>query len=253
VPPRWYATGWATALWAVALLAGMSGYTRLRSRTLSRRAAHLEARVAKQTEELRRTLGELQRAHDELEVANEQLEELSLKDALTGVANRRHLQQVLEDEWTRSRRSRRPVGFALLDLDHFKLLNDTRGHREGDLCLYTVARFLAGAVRRPADLVARYGGEEFAVLLPDTDLDGAMELAEHLRQGIETLALPHLAAPTGRITASIGVAAIVPAAGQRLEVLVEAADLALYRAKTGGRNRVCAGDALLEGAAAVPG
>jgi diguanylate cyclase (GGDEF)-like protein len=253
VPPRWYATGWATALWAVALLAGMSGYTRLRSRTLSRRAAHLEARVAKQTEELRRTLGELQRAHDELEVANEQLEELSLKDALTGVANRRHLQQVLEDEWTRSRRSRRPVGFALLDLDHFKLLNDTRGHREGDLCLVTVARFLAGAVRRPADLVARYGGEEFAVLLPDTDLDGAMELAEHLRQGIEALALPHLAAPTGRITASIGVAAIVPAAGQRLEVLVEAADLALYRAKTGGRNRVCAGDALLEGAAAVPG
>jgi diguanylate cyclase len=240
VPPPWYGSPWAVALWIGLALAGVVGYAGLRSRTLSRRATLLETRIAAQTRELRRTVDELQRAHDELEVANERLEELSRKDALTNLANRRHLQEVLEEEWTRARRSGQPVGFVLLDLDHFKLLNDTRGHREGDRCLQAVARFLAGAVRRPGDLVARYGGEEIAVLLPDTDLDGVLELAEHLRQGIEELTLPHPAAPAGHLTASFGVAAVVPAAGQRLEELIEQSDRALYRAKTAGRNRVSA-------------
>ena len=232
VLPPWYRTAWALVLAVLLAFAGISGYARLRSRSLSRRAADLEARVATQTRELRRTLDELQRAHDELEVANERLEELSLMDALTGVANRRRLQLVLEDEWVRSRRSRSPLAFALLDLDHFKQLNDTRGHREGDRCLQMVARFLSGALGRHSDLVARYGGEEFAILLPETDLDGAMLVAEQLRQGIESLSI--------RVTASLGVASMIPAPGQRLEDLIEAANRALYRAKTDGRNRVCA-------------
>ncbi|HYH44646.1 MAG TPA: GGDEF domain-containing protein, partial [Thermoanaerobaculia bacterium] len=232
VLPPWYRTAWALILAAVLALAGVSGYARLRSRSLSRRAADLEARVADQTRELRRTLDELQRAHDELEVANERLEDLSLKDALTGVANRRRLQLVLEDEWARSRRSRSPLAFALLDLDHFKALNDTRGHGEGDRCLQMVARFLSGSLGRHSDLVARYGGEEFAILLPETDLDGALLVAEQLREGIQSLEI--------RVTASLGVASLVPAPGQRLEDLIEAADRALYRAKTDGRNRVCA-------------
>ena len=235
----WYQTPWALLLWAALALAGVRGYAWLRHRTLSRRAAELETRVAEQTRELRRTLDDLQRAHDELEVANEKLEELSLKDALTGVANRRRLQLALEDEWSRSRRRGSSLAFALIDLDHFKLLNDTRGHREGDRCLQAVARFLAGSLGRHSDLVARYGGEEFAILLPDTGLEGALQVAEQLRQGIEGLALPHLASPSGRLTASVGVAWVVPASDLRQEDLVEAADLALYQAKTEGRNRVC--------------
>jgi diguanylate cyclase (GGDEF)-like protein len=239
IPARWYASPWALALWTTLALAGAVGYAGLRSRTLSRRAAHLETRITEQTRELRRALDDLQLAHDELEVANERLEELSRKDALTNVANRRHLQEVLEEEWTRARRTRRPIALILLDLDHFKLLNDTRGHREGDRCLQAVARFLAGAVHRPGDLVARYGGEELAILLPDTDLDGVLELAEHLRQGLEALALPHPSAPLGHLTASLGVASLVPS-GQRMEELIELADRALYQAKTAGRNRVSA-------------
>jgi diguanylate cyclase (GGDEF)-like protein len=239
IPARWYASPWALALWTILGLAGVVGYAGLRSRALGRRAAHLETRIAEQTRELRRALDDLQLAHDELEVANERLEELSRKDALTNVANRRHLQEVLEEEWTRARRTRRPIALILLDLDHFKLLNDTRGHREGDRCLQAVARFLAGAVHRPGDLVARYGGEELAILLPDTDLDGVLEVAEHLRRGLEALALPHPAAPLGHLTASLGVASLVPA-GQRMEELIELADRALYQAKTAGRNRVSA-------------
>jgi len=246
VRPPWYLTRWAWALWVLVAILLVIGYSWLRSRALRQRAARLEARVAEQTLELRHTVEELSRAHAELEVANERLEELSLRDDLTGIANRRRLQQMLTEEWNRARRYERPLAFILLDLDHFKLLNDTQGHLEGDECLQKVAHYLAETLRRTSDLVARYGGEEFAVLLPGTDLAGALKLAEQLRAGIETLALPHEAAPAGRVTASFGVAALVPAPGQTPDALVEAADTALYRAKTAGRNRVLgagAGDA----------
>jgi len=252
VLPPWYETPWALALWTAAAILLVIGYSWLRSRALRQRAARLEARVAEQTVELRHTVDELSRAHAELEVANERLEELSLRDDLTGVANRRRLQQVLEEEWNRARRYGRPLTFILLDLDHFKLLNDTRGHREGDLCLQAVAHHLAAEVRRSGDLVARYGGEEFAVLLADTDLAAALQVAEHLRQGIETLALPHEAAPAGHVTASFGVAARIPLQGERPEILLEAADLALYRAKTAGRNRVWAGGTAGDAAVEAP-
>ncbi len=238
VQAPWYQTPWAIVLWLALGIALVSGYAQLRSRALRRRAVRLEARVAEQTVELRSTVEELRQAHGELEAANARLADLSLRDDLTGIANRRRLQQVLAEEWSRARRHRRPVGFLLLDLDFFKRLNDTRGHLVGDICLQVVARYLDGAVRRTGDLVARYGGEELAVLLPDTDLDGALELAEELREGIEALAIPNEAAPLGQVTVSIGAAAVVPESGEDPEVLIEIADSALYRAKTEGRNRV---------------
>ncbi len=241
VRPPWYLASWTLALALAAALGGARGYAGLRHRALRQRAARLEARVAEQTIELRHNVEELRRAQSELEAANARLETQSLEDALTGIANRRRLQQVLDDEWNRARRQRSPVAFILLDLDHFKLLNDTQGHREGDVCLQAVAGYLAGSVRRAGDLAARYGGEEFAILLAATDLATAQRYAEQLRLGIEALAFPHAAAPGGRITASFGVASLVPAPEQPASQLVEAADDALYRAKAEGRNRVCPG------------
>jgi diguanylate cyclase (GGDEF)-like protein len=238
VAPPWYASRWALALWAVLAIGGLRAYGRLRGRALRQRAARLEARVAEQTVELRQTVEELRNAHSELEGANARLEELSLQDDLTGVANRRCLQQQLEKEWNRALWHRQPIGFVLLDLDEFKLLNDTCGHPEGDLTLQAVARCLGAAVRRAGDLLARYGGEEFAVLLPNSDLATTLAVAEELRTEVEALALPHPAATAGRVTASFGVASMTPAPNQPLEALVEAADHALYTAKTDGKNRV---------------
>lgn len=240
VLPPWYRTPWAFLGVAGLALVGLRGYGRLRSRSHAQHAARLQAQVDVQTLELRRTVDELQRTQSDLQSANARLEELSQLDELTGVANRRRLRTVLETEWGRAARHERPISFVMLDLDQFKLLNDTRGHHEGDRCLVRVAQFLDGAVRRRTDLLVRYGGEEFALLLPDTDLVGALDVAEKLREGIEDLAIPHDAVPLGRITASFGVATLVPLVGQRPEILIEAADRALYRAKAEGRNRVLA-------------
>ncbi|HEX6899770.1 MAG TPA: diguanylate cyclase [Thermoanaerobaculia bacterium] len=242
VLPPWYLTPWALVLGFGIAVLGIRGYAWQRHRKLRLRTEHLEARVAEQTEELRKTVQELRNAHENLASANTQLEELSLQDELTGIANRRRLRQRLDDEWSRARRNNTPVAFALVDLDFFKLLNDSRGHREGDICLQMVARYLADAAEQVGGLAARYGGEEFAVLLPETGLPNGLLIAEQLREGIERLGIPHETSPLGRITASFGVAAGIPESGQSPDVLIEAADLALYRAKTEGRNRVRAGN-----------
>ncbi len=234
----WYQTWWAITLWVAAALLGIWGYAWLRGRALRQRAAHLEARVSEQTVELRNTVEKLQRAHSDLAAANARLEELSLRDELTGIANRRRLQQALAEEWSHTRQS---IAFLLLDLDFFKRLNDTQGHLAGDLCLQSVAGFVAEAVRPYGGLAARYGGEELAVLLPGLGLDRALQVAESLRAGIEALAIPNAGAPLGHLTASVGAAAMLPTTGATPEGLIEAADLALYQAKEEGRNRVCAG------------
>ena len=231
----WYQTWWAMAFWATLALLAVWGYAQLRGRALRQRAARLEARVNEQTVELRSTVAELQRTHADLAAANARLEEISRRDELTGIANRRRLQLALAEEWSHTRQS---IAFLLLDLDWFKLLNDTHGHLAGDLCLQSLAGFLAEAVRPHGGLAARYGGEEFAVLLPGLNLAGAVQVAEQLRAGIEALAIPNEAAPLGHITASVGAAVMLPTLGQTPEDLIEAADLALYRAKAEGRNRV---------------
>jgi two-component system chemotaxis family response regulator WspR len=180
----------------------------------------------------------LRASQDELARANEELRRLAALDGLTGIANRRRFDEALQAEWQRGRRNGSPLALLLCDVDHFKLYNDHLGHPAGDLCLKKTAAVLTGQLKRPADLAARYGGEEFALLLPNTDLAGALRVGEACRAGLERLALPHPGAPRGVVTMSMGVACIVPGDDDTLEDLIARADAALYEAKREGRNRV---------------
>ncbi len=169
---------------------------------------------------------------------HERIERLALTDALTGIANRRMFNETVDREWARATRERLSIALLMVDIDFFKTFNDAYGHQAGDLCLRQVAEAFAGTLKRHGDVVARYGGEEFAVLLPGTDVGGAISLAESLRESVAALALMHGGSSIGRVTVSIGVAAVVPEADQRFEELIEHADHSLYRAKMRGRNRV---------------
>ena len=175
----------------------------------------------------------------ELKEVNRQLVELTVTDALTGLANRRHLDAVLLDEWSRTARAGHMLALFMIDVDFFKAYNDHYGHQAGDDCLRSVARVLRESARRAGDLVARYGGEEFVVVAVEMDGAAACDLAEGMRAAVEALALPHALSAVGRVvTVSIGVATIVPDAGMPVDKLLRQADEALYRAKSGGRNRV---------------
>ena len=171
------------------------------------------------------------------------LQKLAAKDGLTGIANRRSFDERLEAEWYRAQRDQQPLSLILADVDHFKRYNDTYGHQGGDNCLKSVAGAINNKVFRPADLVARYGGEEFVVLMPSTDLAGASEVAERIRESVFDLAVVHCASESeaercqGRVTISVGFASLIPAPEQRPEMLIAAADKALYGAKAAGRNQ----------------
>ncbi|MBS3964526.1 MAG: diguanylate cyclase [Methylomonas sp.] len=180
----------------------------------------------------------LYQAQRDLKIANEELERLSLFDALTDLANRRHFDASIEREFALARRNKSPLSVIFCDVDFFKLYNDSYGHRQGDVCLVRVAESIKRCVRRPSDMAARYGGEEFIVLLPSTHLQGARHLAEMIRQAVWDCALPHQASKIAQqVSLSLGVATYN---GQyvRHQELVEAADSALYKAKEQGRNRV---------------
>jgi diguanylate cyclase (GGDEF)-like protein len=233
VASPWYRSRWAYAMWALLAIAIVVAVIRVRTGTLRRQAAKLKARVEEQTAELQETV-------KLLEAANTQLEALSLEDDLTGISNRRSFERALADEWNRGRRHELPLALILLDLDHFKELNDRRGHPAGDDCLRRVGSFLAEAIRRTGEVVARYGGEEFAILLPGIDAAGGIRVAEGLRDGIERLAIPY--GNGKRVTASCGVAAMIPTADVTAESLVAGADRALYAAKHSGRNCVRVAD-----------
>ncbi|UFN46953.1 diguanylate cyclase [Roseomonas sp. OT10] len=172
------------------------------------------------------------------------LETLASTDGLTGLTNRRGLDEALAREWSRAAREGRPLSLLLLDLDRFKVFNDTYGHPEGDECLRVAADAIARSLRRPGDLAARYGGEEFAAILPDTAAPDALQVAEAVRAAVEAAGMPHAGNPPwGVVTASLGVASAMPRPGGAeagVAGLVAAADAALYEAKRGGRNRVAA-------------
>lgn len=200
------------------------------------RAALLLKRERDRRRARERELEELTKA---LREANHRLQIIANQDGLTGVANRRYLEDYLT-MLERELSSDEPASLIMLDIDFFKLYNDTYGHLAGDACLQQLARFLARSLPGPRDLLARYGGEEFAAVLPGMRPGRAEQLACQMRELIIELAIPHRQNPQGGIvTISLGVAGMEQRGTNSLKVLLEAADAALYRAKNAGRNRVC--------------
>jgi diguanylate cyclase (GGDEF)-like protein len=224
----WYA-GRAEAALSSAILLGLFlleinrrfARVSIRAQSLAERQAELAHRVTEQAEE------------------NQALARIARQDGLTQLANRRTLDEALEQEWRRASREHWPLALLMVDVDHFKLYNDRLGHPAGDACLRSLARLLSEVAGRAGDVAARYGGEEFALLLPATDLHGARVIGETLRTALLHCRIAHPASPSGQLTVSIGVAAHVPTGAEDgPELLVAAADHALYRAKGSGRDRV---------------
>jgi diguanylate cyclase (GGDEF)-like protein len=178
------------------------------------------------------------RSQQALQEARDRLEEISLKDGLTNIANRRCFDRMLEEEWKRAVRMQHSLGLLLIDIDFFKNLNDRHGHRSGDQCLIEIAGVLQSVLPRSGDLLARYGGEEFAVILPGTNLDGAQSVADRMRVAVRSLSIQNETSIGNFTTVSIGIAVYeFPQTGSPA-VLVEASDRALYMAKQNGRNRI---------------
>lgn len=165
-------------------------------------------------------------------------ETLSRVDPLTGLFNRREIDERLDEEWRRCARTGRPVALVMADIDHFKGYNDSYGHAQGDEALKQVAELLKNACHRSADAVARMGGEEFLLLLPDTDLAGARAIAEALRQAVWDACIPYADSADGRVTLSLGVAAMAPSPDGDWAELLSLADNLLYMAKRDGRNAI---------------
>ncbi len=198
--------------------------------TQQRQNLILESQVTERTKDLQTALQQVNKL-------NAELSDLSTLDQVTGVRNRRYFDDMLEIEFKRAMRNRSTLSLIMLDLDHFKEVNDQYGHQAGDLCLKSVANAMYAIVQRPPDLVCRYGGEELAIILPDTAHAGALLIAEKIRKQIQSLQIIF----AGRkipVTASFGVSSVTPNTHQTASQLIEMADKALYQAKTAGRNRV---------------
>jgi len=188
----------------------------------------------------------IQRMRDRLSTYNAELlraarerERLIRIDQLTDIPNRRSFDERLPLEWGRAIRTKMPISILILDLDYFKNYNDTYGHLQGDKALQATAKLFVQELKRSGDQVARWGGEEFAILLSNTDINGAFDVAERIRQRVENLQIPLVDGSFSRITISIGVNSLIPTASSSLEDFIHHADMALYTAKREGRNRVC--------------
>ncbi|MFQ3787131.1 GGDEF domain-containing protein [Halomonas sp. A29] len=186
-------------------------------------------------------ISERKQSEEKLLRLQRELEELSYQDGLTGVANRRLLDSVLDTEWSSARRSGQPLSFIMLDIDCFKQYNDHYGHLAGDDCLRRIAHILASSITRPRDLLARFGGEEFVLVLPETDLEAALQVAKRCRAALSNAAMSHRASEVSHlVTVSMGVATANSTDGGGQVSLIEKADRLLYRAKQGGRDRIVA-------------
>ncbi|WP_285422403.1 MULTISPECIES: PleD family two-component system response regulator [unclassified Pseudomonas] len=195
------------------------------------------------------TLLQRDEAYRALRVSQQQLLDTNLvlqrlmnSDGLTGLSNRRHFDEYLELEWRRATREQTQLSLMMIDVDYFKMYNDSFGHLEGDEALRQVAKAIRASCSRPSDLPARYGGEEFALVLPNTSPGGARLLAEKLRQTVAAMNIPHNAPTQGStLTVSIGLSTVVPQVGSHSRQLIQSADQGLYAAKHNGRNQVAVG------------
>ena len=189
-------------------------------------------------------ISERKKTEQKLLEMQKQLEDFSFRDGLTGVANRRKFDTVLEEEWDAARRHTQPLSLILIDIDFFKQYNDHHGHVQGDACLKRVGAALSEVAHRPRDLLARYGGEEFVLVLPATDDAAARAVGERVRQALFKAQIPHGASPLGQLlTVSQGVGTVIPSASDRLTQFIQEVDRRLYLAKKGGRDRSVAGPA----------
>ncbi|HWX67943.1 MAG TPA: sensor domain-containing diguanylate cyclase [Rhodanobacter sp.] len=186
-------------------------------------------------------ISERKQTEQQLIILQKELEELSFRDGLTGVANRRRFDAIMDLEWSNARRNRQPLSLIMLDIDYFKQYNDRYGHLEGDNCLRRVATMLASTATRARDLLARFGGEEFVLVLPETDEAAAHKLAERCREVILDEQIPHTQSAIGPVlTISLGVGSVLPAHGDELLPFIDAVDKRLYTAKQQGRNCIVA-------------
>jgi diguanylate cyclase (GGDEF)-like protein len=242
VLPPWWGTWWFRILVALSAFVIAFGSVQFRIRNISRRNSELEQRVNGRTKQLQEAQERLHLANDELKKQLEeitklekQVREQAIRDALTGLYNRHHLSDVLESEFSRAERKRYAIAFMLIDLDHFKQVNDNYGHHAGDLALKAATQVISKHIRR-SDIAFRYGGEEFLVILPDITLENACQRAGQLCNDINALEIP-FEQEIIRINASIGVA-IYPQHGKDSDEILMRVDKALYEAKKTGRNKV---------------
>ncbi len=186
-------------------------------------------------------ISERKRTEQQLITLQKELEELSFRDGLTGVANRRRFDAMMELEWSTAQRNLQPLSLIMLDIDYFKQYNDCYGHLEGDLCLKRVAWILTAVATRARDLLARFGGEEFVLVLPETDEAAARMLAERCRDLIQAEQIPHEQSPISPVlTISLGVGTVIPGHGDELLPFIDTVDKRLYEAKLQGRDRIVA-------------
>lgn len=184
-------------------------------------------------------ISERKRTEEQLAALRRELEELSFKDGLTGVANRRRFDVVMENEWASACRNKQPLSLLMLDIDCFKQYNDHYGHLEGDQCLKRIARLITLAAERPRDFVARFGGEEFVVVLPDTNETEAYKIASRCRELITGEHIPHNGSDVSKyVTASIGLGTMTPECGDEAKLFMELTDRRMYQAKQRGRNTI---------------
>jgi len=231
VATPWWTLGWASALTRAEAVYDRLIRSRSRNQALLKHNRVLEREVASRTLALRIANEELQRAHREME-------SLSLTDALTDLPNRRHFDAQLHKESRRCRRQGIPLSLLLLDVDHFKAINDSLGHPVGDDYLRAIAKVLRLHARGDIDTIARYGGEEFVVVMPGASSQLAVVAAERFRAAVEALGLPNEASPSARVTISGGIATLDPQGPESVEGIISRADSALFEAKHRGRNQI---------------